>query len=81
MQKDSLRLVTAAAISLLATACGGGGGGGDDSASGPAPVPPPVTPPVTPPAELFSLSGTITASSSQAVDGDTNDPGSYCPPQ
>ena len=74
MQKDSLRLVTAAAISLLATACGGGGGGGDDPASGPAPVPPPVTPPVTPPTELFSLSGTITASSSQAVDGDTNDP-------
>ncbi|MEE4143244.1 MAG: S8 family peptidase [Halieaceae bacterium] len=60
----------------MVTACGGGGGGGDDAASGPAPV----TPPVAPPAELFRLSGTITASSSQAVDGDTNDPGAIARP-
>ncbi len=78
MQKNSLHLLAAAAITMLATACGGGGGGGgnDDSA----PVPPPVPPPVTPPPESFLISGTVTASSSQTVDGDTNDPGAIARP-
>ena len=79
MQKKSFHLLAAAAISLLATACGGGGGGGgsggdDESAPGPPP------PPVTPPPDSFLISGTITASSSQAVDGDTNDPGTIARP-
>jgi len=57
-------------VSLLLSACGGGGGrgGGDDT-----PAPPPVPPP--PPMETtFSLSGTLVAPGSQAVDSDTNDP-------
>jgi serine protease len=72
MLKSSLQLVAPFALCLLASACGGGGGGGgggDDSA----PEPPPVSPPISPPTDLFRISGTITASSSQAVDGDTND--------
>ena len=79
MLKSSLQLVAPFALCLLASACGGGGGGGgggDDSA----PEPPPVTPPVSPPTELFRISGTITASSSQAVDGDTNDTGTIARP-
>jgi len=79
MLKSSLQLVAPFALCLLASACGGGGGGGgggDDSA----PEPPPATPPVSPPTELFRISGTITASSSQAVDGDTNDTGTIARP-
>jgi serine protease len=68
MDKRYRQLVTLAAVSLLTTACGGGGGG--SSTAEPVPVPPTVTPPP----ELFRIAGTITASSSQAVDGDTNDP-------
>jgi len=65
-------LLAGLAICLLATACNGGGGGGssDSSPSAPEPVPEPPAP------ALFSISGTITASSSQTVDSDTNDPGS-----
>ena len=52
-------------------ACGGGGGGGgggeSDSPSPEPPLPPPVF-------EAFTLSGTISTSSSQTVDSDTNDP-------
>lgn len=56
-------------IPLFTTACGGGGGGDSDTSdTSPAPVDP------MPTVETFSLSGTITASSSQAVDSDTNDP-------
>jgi len=76
MQKKPLQLMATVAMSLLVTACGGGGGGGGDSVS----EPPPVPPPVTPPPELFRISGTVTASSSQAVDGDTNDPGTIARP-
>ena len=57
-------------IAMLAAACGGGGGSGNDSSAGPAPDP--VEP--TPAPATFSLSGAITASASQTVDSDTNDP-------
>ena len=69
MNKHYRQLAALAAVSFLATACGGGGGGGSPSTQ-----PPPVEPPVVPAPELFRIAGTITASSSQAVDGDTNDP-------
>ncbi len=55
---------------LLTAACGGGGGGGGSGAA--APVPPPPEP--TPPPTLFAVSGAAIAPSSQAVDGDSNDP-------
>ena len=64
-------------LTLALAACGGGGGGGSPPATPPSP-PPPATPP--PPAEpppgsvTYSLSGSVLASSNQAVDGDTNDP-------
>ncbi len=67
MYKRLLYLMAHVAISLITTACGGGGGGSSTTA------PPAAAPPVDPPLELFRISGTITASSSQAVDGDTND--------
>ncbi len=76
MQKRHMHLMALLATSFLATACGGGGGGGGGTSSPePAPVAPPLTPPVTPQPELFRITGTITASSSQAVDSDTNDSG------
>lgn len=58
-------LLTGLICSLLATACGGGGGGGDDSGS---------RDDTGNQTLLFSLSGTLTTSSSQTVDSDTNDP-------
>jgi serine protease len=62
-------LLASFTISLLAAACGGGGGGGGNSQDVA-----PVTPPEPqPPPQSFSVSGTITASSNQAVDSDTND--------
>ena len=65
------RLIAGFVISLLASACGGGGGGSSqDSAA----EPPTIPPDPDPPPQTFSLSGTITASPSQAVDSDTNDP-------
>lgn len=70
MYKRAIRLAAFVAIGFFATACGGGGGGGGS----PAPTEPILPPPVAPPPELFRIAGTITASSSQAVDGDTNDP-------
>ena len=73
MHKTARQLLAITAITLLATACGGGGGGsgsGEDTA----PVAPPEPPPPQP--QLFSISGTITASPSQAVDWDNNDPAS-----
>ncbi|NND69302.1 MAG: S8 family serine peptidase, partial [Halioglobus sp.] len=58
-------------LALALTACGGGGGGGGGNDTNdpdpPAPQPPPQV-------ENFQLTGTITASDSQAVDSDTNDP-------
>ncbi|MDE0950267.1 MAG: S8 family peptidase [Halioglobus sp.] len=68
-------LMASLIISILATGCGGGGGGGENSqdAAPETPVTPP-SPQPQPPAQTFSISGTITASSSQAVDSDTNDP-------
>ncbi len=68
MYKLYCQLTALAAVALLATACGGGGGGGSSSAQ-PTPVPTP-----TPLPESFRIAGTISASNSQAVDGDTNDP-------
>jgi len=65
-------------IALLAVACGGGGssGGAGDNNTPNVPEPPlpvdPIDPPV--PAETFSMSGTISTSTSQLVDSDTNDP-------
>lgn len=54
--------------SLLLSACGGGGSGGGNRA---APDPPPPPPVVIEPG--LRVSGTITATASQAVDSDTND--------
>ncbi|MDZ7783487.1 MAG: S8 family peptidase [Halioglobus sp.] len=75
MRAQSRILSIALMVSLLLAACGGGGGGGggggdnDDNTPDPSPVPPP------PPMETtFSLSGTLAAPGSQAVDSDTNDP-------
>jgi len=71
-------LMACAIISLLAVACGGGGssGGVGDNNTPNIPEPPlpvdPIDPPV--PAETFSMSGTISTSTSQLVDSDTNDP-------
>jgi len=58
-------LLGAITFGLLVTACGGGGGGDSDNDNDD-PSPPAPT--------GFSLSGTVTASGSQAVDSDTNDP-------
>lgn len=67
------RVLTAITLTAILSACGGGGGGGGQ---GTQPTPTPVTPPpVAPPqTTTFTVEGTITASSSQAVDSDTNDP-------
>lgn len=78
MRLTHFRLLASLVLVSLLSACGGGGGGGSDAPSEPSqptlPTPPP-TPPTPPPTpETFSLSGTITASTSQAVDSDTNDP-------
>jgi serine protease len=72
MYKHPFKLMAAMATALLATACSGGGGGGGNSSDPTPPVTPP--PPVEQPPAGFRISGTITASSSQAVDSDTNDP-------
>ncbi|MDG1388775.1 MAG: S8 family peptidase [Halioglobus sp.] len=64
---------------LLLASCGGGGSSGGSQQTEPPPVaappvdPPPAAPPVT---EGFVITGTVIASSSQSVDGDTNDTGS-----
>ena len=67
-----------ALLMILVSACGGGGGGGSGSntaaPSDPPPTPAP-TPPVTAPEPVYSLTGSISASSSQAADSDNNDPG------
>jgi serine protease len=62
-------------ITLLLVACGGGSSGGGSRES-PPPEPPPAPPPPPPPpvVDTFTLSGTVIAGRSQAVDGDTNDP-------
>lgn len=64
-----------ACLCALLGACGGGGGGGGDSPANPAPpaIEEPSPPPPAPEAG-FRLSGQVVASSSQMVDGDTNDP-------
>ncbi|MEM1153980.1 MAG: S8 family serine peptidase, partial [Pseudomonadota bacterium] len=76
---DCLKLVSVITLSAFVVACGGGGGGGSSDSGGPV-APPAPTPPVEPPPEptpdVFQISGTITASGSQAVDSDTNDPAS-----
>ncbi len=59
-------------IPLLLTACGGGGGGGGGDSSDATPNPEPTPTPT--PGSTYDLSGTITASGSQTVDSDTNDP-------
>ncbi len=71
MYRHHCKLMAIAATALLATACGGGGGG-----SSPDPATPTLPPPIEQPPASFRISGTVTASSSQAVDGDTNDPAS-----
>ncbi|MEM8561059.1 MAG: S8 family peptidase [Pseudomonadota bacterium] len=82
MFSHRLRQVSLITISAALIACGGGGGGsGSSSVETPVPVPapdpaPPPEPPSPPTPELFQISGTITASSGQAVDSDTNDPAS-----
>lgn len=63
-------LLAAAGISLFVAACGGGGsGGGGNSTTAPVE---PVDP--NPPPQSFTVSGTVTTSTSQTVDSDTNDP-------
>jgi serine protease len=69
MRKIIRGLLASFAVSLLVTACGGGGGG---SSADSAPVDPPTPP--EPPPPTFTLTGTISTSSSQTVDTDTNDP-------
>ena len=72
MQRLTRKLLAAVVVAFVVTACGGGGGGsGDDDNVNP--PPPPPSPP--PSGQTFTLSGTITAASSQTVDSDTNDPG------
>jgi len=76
MHKTVRQLLATTAIALLAAACGGGGGGGGgDSGDNIPPVTPPEPPP-PPPEQFFTVSGTITAAPSQAVDWDNNDPAS-----
>lgn len=65
--KRYTRLLALFTALALAACGGGGGGGGSDTPSEP-------EPPTPPPVENFQLTGTITASDSQAVDSDTNDP-------
>lgn len=84
MRNRFSQLIVTALATLLA-GCGGGGGSGGSSSTtpdNPAPSPTPTaTPsPTPPPSALFSLSGTVTVSDSQAVDGDTNDPASRVTP-
>ena len=71
-------LIACVIISLLAVACGGGGssGGAGDNNTPNVPEPPLFVDPIDPPlpAETFSMSGTISTSTSQLVDSDTNDP-------
>lgn len=78
MRLSILRLIPGLLLISLLSACGGGGGGSSDAPTGPTdpvlPTPPPTTPVPPTPTETFTLSGTITASVSQAVDSDTNDP-------
>jgi serine protease len=79
MRNSFPKLIACLVITALATACGGGGGGSSTSsapAPTPMPAPEPVPNPNPAPPELFRISGTITASGSQAVDSDTNDPAS-----
>ena len=76
MSQFPRHIVICLLITLL-TACGGGGGGGGSSRSGSEePTPPPAPPPPAPPptTETFRLAGLITASESQTVDTDANDP-------
>lgn len=65
-------------LALTLAACGGGGGSSAAPATPSPPVPPPPTeePPAEDPSDTvtYSLSGSVLASSNQAVDGDTNDP-------
>jgi serine protease len=75
MPRSSLRAAcanwcTLALLCACLAACGGGGGGGSSASDSPQPEPP-LPPPVF---EAFTLSGTISTSSSQTVDSDTNDP-------
>lgn len=60
-------------LATLLTACGGGGGGGGSSSADPVTPDPAPEPPVTAD-PVYNISGVITASASQAVDSDTNDP-------
>lgn len=71
MRPTPFRLSAALLLSLLLGACGGGGGGGG---GGPEQPTPPAPPTPEPPAPTYSVTGVITASDSQAVDSDTNDP-------
>ncbi len=66
MPQFPVRPATILALAALHTACGGGGGGGGgNEATEPAPEPV---------ASSYTITGTVSASASQAVDGDNNDP-------
>lgn len=72
MPHKTPRQIFGLVLALLLAACGGGSGGGNGGKNTPEPPSPPAPEPVA----SFSLSGTIHASPSQTVDGDTNDPAS-----
>ena len=67
-------LLVIAMITVTVSACSGGGGGGGGSTNAPTPTPAPSPAPPEPEPTRFVLSGTVTASASQAVDSDNNDP-------
>lgn len=76
-----MRLLLLTVLALL-SACGGGGsgGGGQNSPAPPDQPAPPGEPPPPPDPARFTISGSVSASSNQAVDGDTNDPGNVLIP-
>lgn len=72
---DTMRTTALILSVLIVTACGGGGSSGSSRAAPlPTPAPAPTPPPVPPPADTYTVVGAGVASSSQALDGDTNDP-------
>ncbi len=76
MRLSTTRLVASLILLTTLHGCGGGGGGSNAPTTPTQPEQPtlPPPPPEPPAPETFTLSGTITASGSQAVDSDTNDP-------
>jgi serine protease len=74
MQLFPQSLLATILLSSLLTACGGGGNGSGNSPTVPVDPVDPVDPTEPPIVQTYTLAGTVSASSSQAVDSDTNDP-------